>query len=465
MPCGVDADANLDFFSIADNISDLPNECLACIFKSLDSVDRENCSLVCRRWLRVEGQNRHRLSLEVEEPVQPKPDLLPLIPSLFTRFDAVTTLALKCSSIPIRPRPSLIGNDALILISLHCPNLTHLKLHACEELIDEAMAAFAINCKGLKELNCDSCNFGAKGMNAVLDHASSLQELSLKHIRGLSSDSSAAIPIGPGVAANSLKKICIERVLGQCFGPLIIGSKNLRTLKITYCFSRYYWDELLKAIAEEITGLVEVYLNTFVTDVGLAAFSNCCSNLEILHFEESECTNAGLVSIADNCKRLRQLHIDGWKFYNIGDEGLIAIAKGCPNLEELVLFGINLTFLSLSLLGANCQNLERLAVGWSDTFGDAEISCIADKCIRLKNLYIMKCPGVTNYVMEALPGRCSNLVKVKIRSCSGITCNGVVVSQVVCWGLWDIIVDGYTDDTLWVDIMGTRRDFKTNSLF
>ncbi|KAL5722894.1 putative VIER F-box protein 1 [Ranunculus cassubicifolius] len=48
-----------------DYISELPDECLACVFQSLGSGDRKRCSLVCRRWLLVEGQSRHRLSLNL----------------------------------------------------------------------------------------------------------------------------------------------------------------------------------------------------------------------------------------------------------------------------------------------------------------------------------------------------------------------------------------------------------------
>ncbi|KAJ4963619.1 hypothetical protein NE237_023558 [Protea cynaroides] len=407
----VDLDLDLIVFRNVDYISDLPDECLAYIFQYLGSVDRKRCSLVCRRWLGVEGQSRHRLSLKAES------DLLPLIPSLFTRFDAVTKLALKCDR-----RSVSIGDEALVIISLRCRNLTRLKLRACRELTDAGMAAFAINCKGLKKLSCGSCTFGAKGMNAVLDHCSSLEELSVKRLRGLT-DGSAAKPIGPGVAASSLKTICIKELYnGQCFGPLIMGSKNLRTLKIFRCSGD--WDKLLESIADRVTGLVEVHLERIqVSDVGLAAISKF-SDLEILHLVKTpECTNAGLVSIADHCKLLRKLHIDGWKTNRIGDEGLIAIAKRCPNLQELVLIGVNPTSLSLGLLATNCQNLERLALCGSDTFGDAEISCIAAKCIALKKLCIKGCP-VSDHGMEALAGGCPNLVKVKVKKCRGVTCEG-----------------------------------------
>ncbi|XP_052203447.1 F-box protein At1g47056-like [Diospyros lotus] len=394
-----------------DYISNLPDECLACVFQSLGSADRKRCSLVCSRWLRVEGQSRHRLSLNAQS------DLLSLVPSLFSRFDAVTKLALKCDR-----RSISIGDEALILISLRCRNLTRLKLRACRELTDAGMAVFANNCKGLKKLSCGSCTFGSKGMNAVLDNCSSLEELSVKRLRGIT-DGTVSEPIRPGVAASSLKTICLKELYnGQCFGPLIIGSKNLRTLKLFRCSGD--WDKLLEVIADRVTGMVEIHLERLrVSDIGLAAISNCL-NLEILHLVKTpDCTNVGLKSVAKNCNLIRRLHIDGWKTNWISDDGLIAVAKHCPNLQELVLIGVNPTRLSLELLATNCQNLERLALCGSETVGDDEISCIAAKCIALKKLCIKNCP-VSDHGMEALAGGCPNLIKVKVKKCRLVTCEG-----------------------------------------
>lgn len=394
-----------------DFISDLPDECLACIFQSLGSRDRKQCSLVCLRWLRIEGQSRHRLSLDA------KSDLLPFIPSLFSRFDAVTKLALKCDR-----RTVSIGDEALALISLRCRNLTRLKLRACRELTDAGMSSFAKNCKALKKLSCGSCTFGAKGMNAVLDNCSALEELSVKRLRGIT-DGAAAEPIGPGVAASSLKTICLKELYnGQCFGPLIMGAKNLRTLKLFRCSGD--WDKLLQVIAERVTSMVEIHLEKLqVSDVGLAAISNCL-DLEILHLVKTpECTNVGLVSVAQRCKLLRKLHIDGWKANRVGDEGLVAVAMSCPNLQELVLIGVNPTRVSLETLASNCPNLERLALCGSDTVGDVEISCIAEKCVALKKLCIKSCP-VSDIGLEALASGCPNMVKVKLKKCRGVTAEG-----------------------------------------
>ncbi|KAF9601796.1 hypothetical protein IFM89_023327 [Coptis chinensis] len=259
-------------------------------------------------------------------------------------------------------------------------------------------------------------------MNGVINNCGMLEELSVKRLRGIT-EGAASDLIGPGVAAGSLKTICLKELYnGQCFGPLIVGAKNLKTLKLFRCSGD--WDRLLEMFAENVRCLVEVHLERLqVSDRGLGAVSNCVG-LEILHLVKTpECTNVGLVAIADRCKHLRKLHIDGWKTNRIGDEGLIAIARRCPNLQELVLIGVNPTSLSLGLLAANCQNLERLALCGSETIGDAEISCIAAKCRALRKLCIKGCP-VSDHGMEALAGGCPSLVKVKVKKCRGVTSEG-----------------------------------------
>ncbi|XP_050364123.1 F-box protein At1g47056-like [Argentina anserina] len=398
--------------SATDYISDLPDGCLACIFHSLGPGDRKRCSLVCRRWLKVEGQSRHRLSLNAQA------DLQPTIPSLFFRFDAVTKLALKCDR-----RSTSIGDEALTLISLRCRNLTRLKLRACRELTDAGMLAFAKNCKGLKKLSCGSCTFGAKGMNAVLDNCSALEELSVKRLRGVGPDKSTVEPIGPGVAGSSLKTICLKELLnGQCFGPLIIGAKKLKTLKLFRCGGD--WDKLLQVIAERVTSMVEIHLERIqVSDIAMAAISNCL-DLEILHLVKTpDCTNVGLISVSERCKLLRKLHIDGYKSNSVGDIGLISVAKSCPNLQELVLIGVNPTKASLESLATNCCNLERLALCGSDTVGDPELLCIAAKCGALKKLCIKSCP-VSDAGLEGLASGCPNMVKVKVKKCRLVTPEG-----------------------------------------
>ncbi|EEF37415.1 F-box protein SKIP2 [Ricinus communis] len=395
-----------------DYTDNIPDECLAYIFQFLSASDRKHCSYVCRRWYLVDGCSRHRLSLKAQT------EIITYIPLLFTRFDSVTKLALRCDRKSIS-----LNDDAFVMISIRCQNLERLKLRGCREITDNGMAAFAKNCKKLKKLSCGSCAFGVKGINEMLNHCTAVEELSIKRLRGVHDENIGA---GKTVSSLSLKKICLkELVSGQAFEQLVIGCKKLKTLKIIRCLGD--WDKVFDMIGKRNECLTEVHLERIqVSDIGLEAISKWV-NMEILHIAKTpECSNLGLVSIAENCRKLRKLHIDGWRSNRIGDEGLIAVAKQCINLQELVLIGVNATHLSLAVIAANCRKLERLALCGSSTISDHEIACIAAKCLSLKKLCIKGC-AISDIAIEALAWGCPNLVKIKVKKCRGVS------SEVVDW--------------------------------
>ncbi|KAK0603391.1 hypothetical protein LWI29_004464 [Acer saccharum] len=384
-----------------DYTSDLPDDCLAYVFQFLGPGDRTVCSLVCKRWLCVDGGNRQRLSLNANS------EILSSLPALFTRFEAVTKLALRCDRKSIS-----LNDDALVLISLRCQKLTRLKLRGCRAITDHGMVTFAQNCKTLKKLSCGSCMFGAKAINSVIDHCSLLEEISIKRLRGVH-DGDELIGRGAAAAAaaasSSLKSICLkELVYGQSFESLITGAKKLKTLKIIRCLGD--WDKVLGIIGnEKNTALIEIHLERLqVSDIGLTAISKC-PNVENLHIVKApECSNSGLARVAEKCSLLRKLHIDGWRSNRIGDEALIAVAKHCPNLQELVLIGVNATHLSLTAIACSCPKLERLALCGSGTIGDPEIACISVKCLALKKLCIKG--GVSSEVAGWLKERRGSLI-------------------------------------------------------
>ncbi|XP_039026199.1 F-box protein SKIP2-like, partial [Hibiscus syriacus] len=260
-----------------------------------------------------------------------------------------------------------------------------------------------------------------------------LEELSVKRLRGIHDGAEA---IRPGAAASSLKTICLkELVNGQSFEPLVVGAKNLKSLKIIHCLGD--WDRILQLLGNqdryrkenlyvnnnESNGnsnpLMEIHLERLqVSDIGLSAISKC-TKIENLHIPD--CSNYGLVCIAEHCKLLKKLHVDGWRTNRIGDEGLAAVAKHCLNLEELVLVGVNATYLSLEAIASNCSKLERLALCGSGTIGNTEIAYFAAKCKALKKLCIKGCP-ISDIAIEALGSGCPSLMKIKLRKCRGVSC-------------------------------------------
>ncbi|KAL0657004.1 hypothetical protein Bca4012_077588 [Brassica carinata] len=392
-----------------DYTLDLPDECLAHVFQYLGAGDRKRCSLVCKRWLFVDGQNRHRLSLDA------RAEIFSFLTSMFDRFDSVTKLALRCD----RKSVSL-SDEALVVISVRCLNLSRVKLRGCREITDLGMVEFARNCRNLKKLSVGSCNFGAKGVNAMLEHCKLLEELSVKRLRGIHEAAELIHLPGDGSSSSTLRSICLkELVNGQVFEPLVASTRTLKTLKIIRCLGD--WDKVLQMIGEGDSSLSEIHLERLqVSDFGLSAISKC-SKLETLHIVKTpECSNFGLIDVAERCKLLRKLHIDGWRTNRIGDEGLVAVARHCLNLQELVLIGVNATHKSLSAIASNCEKLERLALCGSGTIGDTEIACIAKKCGALRKFCIKGCP-VSDLGIEALAAGCPNLVKLKVKKCKVVT--------------------------------------------
>ncbi|KAL4328259.1 hypothetical protein AHAS_Ahas13G0182200 [Arachis hypogaea] len=247
------------------------------------------------------------------------------------------------------------------------------------------MAAVGENCKALKKLSCASCVFGIKGINAVVSRCQGLEELSVKRLHG-AHDGKEVV----GSGTTSVTFFCLKEIVnGQSFAPLMIGSKRLRSLKVIGCLGD--WNDTLEKIGNLHATLVDVHLEKIqVSDMGLVGLSKCLS-LDTLHIvKTAECSNVGLNLIAENCRMLRKLHVDGWRTNRIGDDGLISVA-----------------------IASKCKALERLALCGLNTVGDAEIECVANKCVALKKLCIKGCP-ISNVGIEALASGCPNLIKLKV---------------------------------------------------
>ncbi|KAL9248654.1 F-box protein-like protein [Drosera capensis] len=302
------------------------------------------------------------------------------------------------------------------MVALRCRNLLRLKLRGCRQVTDDGMAAFSRNCKGLRKLSCGSCDFGTKGLNSVIENCEKLEELSIKRLRGLNDQGMMGViePISGGIGAKSLRSVCLKELYnGQVFGPLIIGARNLKSLKLIKCMGD--WDRVLGLMSESNDGLVEVHLERLqVSNVGLSAIANC-PKLEILHVVKApDCSNAGVVAVAEKCRLLRKVHIDGWRTNRIGDEGLAALGKYCGNLQELVLIGLNPTVASLEVtddgmaaFSRNCKGLRKLSCGSCD-FGTKGLNSVIENFEKLEGLSIKRLRGLNDQgmirVMEPISG-------------------------------------------------------------
>ncbi|RLM73572.1 F-box protein SKIP2-like [Panicum miliaceum] len=419
-----------------DYTQDLPDKILALVFASLAPADRSACSLVCARWKEVDAATRHHLSLDA------RAGLGHAAPALFARFAAVTKLALRSAR---GSGADSLADDGAAAAAAALPSdrLARLKLRGLQQLSDTGLSSLAAAAPALRKLSVASCTFGPKAFVAVLQACPLLEDLSVKRLRGLPDTAGAASAITEEIKfpqALSLRSVCLKDLYSAlCFVPLVASSPNLRTLKILRCSGA--WDLPLEVITARAPGLVELHLEKLqVGDRGLAALS-ACRNLEVLFLVKTpECTDSGIISVAEKCHKLCKLHIDGWRTNRIGDFGLMAVARGCPDLQELVLIGVNPTVLSLRMLGEHCRALERLALCGCETVGDAEIICLAERCAALKKLCIKGCP-VSDRGMEALNGGCPSLVKVKLKRCRGVSYECVESLKITRGGSFSISLD------------------------
>ncbi|KDP34153.1 hypothetical protein JCGZ_07724 [Jatropha curcas] len=271
-----------------------------------DPNDRKSCSVVCKQWLRVEGQTR--LSIRVLEP-----DLLcnflPRFPNLVT-FES----------------PKRFSNTELEFVAKTCPRLEFLNLNLRQsrnldgfdesedsnDVSDNGICAIANECCKLTKVSLRRRkNVGNVGVIDLVNCAQNLSTLDLGRC-GLIDDSSLEA-IGSMNCIGVLNFEACSLITDRGLEFLATGSSS-RTLK-----------RLLVAECDRIT------------DFGVSILQKMCC-LEDLNLAECgpKVTDYGGLAIA-SISNLKRLNIS-W-LINVSDIALVAIAENCRNLVALDLTG------------------------------------------------------------------------------------------------------------------------------
>lgn len=82
-------------------------------------------------------------------------------------------------------------------------------------------------------------------------------------------------------------------------------------------------------------------------------------------------------------------------FSTVQDPGILAIARGCPKLEKLMLTGCGaITGKSVRALARGCKALEKLSLSGCGGVGNDNLKDLAKGCTRLRHLNIAHCAQV-----------------------------------------------------------------------
>ena len=82
--------------------------------------------------------------------------------------------------------------------------------------------------------------------------------------------------------------------------------------------------------------------------------------------------------------------------HNITDAAVLALAKGCPNLTTINLYG--------------CRNIT-----------DAAVVALAEHCPNLTKSFLFSCANITDAAVIALAKHCRNLTTINLGGCDNIT--------------------------------------------
>ena len=130
--------------------------------------------------------------------------------------------------------------------------------------------------------------------------------------------------------------------------------------------------------------------STSITDAAVSAVARNCPDLEELQAENSQVTDESIISLAKHCAHLAHLDLDDT---GITVASVLAIARRAPNLHELWVNAQNciLTDEALYALGRGCKNLQTLQI-FNATESEAHITRAAVDALiatnpKLKNAF------------------------------------------------------------------------------
>ena len=235
----------------------------------------------------------------------------------------------------------------------------------------------------LKRLDLSGCHLSAMAVMATLDGCSALTHLRLQHF---SID-------GPVVEA--------------------VASHGSRLLELDLCNSAHVPGEAVQAVAQRCSELRALRLGTRkVSNPIIQAFA--------------------IKAVAQGCGSLVVLDLSGCR---LTDAAVVAVATGCPLLEELSLAqgrhwdgrsgqpAAGIIMMTVSRSAARCG-------GW---LTDKAATVIANSCARLRQLDLRFNPALTDASIQALARGCTRLVQLDLRGLERLTDGSLAAIREAAW--------------------------------
>ncbi|XP_027162985.1 F-box/LRR-repeat protein 12 [Coffea eugenioides] len=360
------------------SIMQLPDDCLYFIFHWLDSAsDRESFGLTCHRWLQIQNSSRRRLQFQCSFTKLDIPSLSQssmkidafYLHRLLNRFQKLHYLSLSgCIEMPDFGLRQLLNYGS---------QLQTLHLHCCFGITDHGISLVASGCPSLTTISLYRCNVTDIGLKTLSESCLALKDVDLSYCSLISDQGIRALAKN----CRHLRAVCMTNCRSVTGVGFMGCSQSLTFLEANGC-------------KLEPGGIMAIVSGGGLEYLNLSCLWWCIGR-------------DGLTAIgAGFATKLKVLDFRSCR--TIGDNSIIAIAKGCPLLQEWNLALCHeITRAGWEAIGVNCHHLEKLHVNRCRNLCDEGLQALRYGCKKLSVLYmsISKSCNISSTALEIF--RCS----------------------------------------------------------
>ena len=331
----------------------LPADCLLNIYDKLqDTSDRNAFGLTCRQWLQIQNFSISSLIFHFSDNPNVYRLYASYLPRLLDRFPNLSSISLAgCTELPDSALTRLrdcgsrirslalycclgITDNGLRLVSTGCPNLVSVTLYRCN-ITDPGLESLASSCHALENVNLSYCRLITDlGVSAISRSCSKLHAVMISYCRGITgSGFRGCSPTLTYLEADS----CVlspEGLLGTVSGG---GLEYLNVSSLRYWCGVDGFGGIGAGFAMKLRFL-NLRMCRFISDDSVVAIAKGCPLLEewslaVCH----EVRETGWAAIGLDCRNLQVLHVNRCR--NLSDGGLRHLMDGCPRLRLLYMYG------------------------------------------------------------------------------------------------------------------------------
>eukprot|EP01106_Pelomyxa_sp_JSP_P012618 TRINITY_DN3538_c0_g1_i2.p1 TRINITY_DN3538_c0_g1~~TRINITY_DN3538_c0_g1_i2.p1 ORF type:complete len:269 (-),score=51.50 TRINITY_DN3538_c0_g1_i2:143-949(-) len=222
--------------------------------------------------------------------------------------------------------------------------------------------------------------------------------------------------------------------------------RALTALSFGHC--QYLTDIAAKVIAS-LQNLVELDISycTGISNEGVLLLTLSLHQLKMFYMEGLvQVTTDTLTHIGQNCQRVERLNMSDCGGA-VDDTVVLAVGKGCPQLQEVATANGHVTDHALGQLSLSCSKLTVLNVKRCCSLTDYSIVQVAERCTGLRSLELDGLP-ITNRSLLKIAHCCPSLTSIGVSFCRKITTEALEMLVKSCTQLKQLSLYGCSQISL-----------------